>query len=247
VAASCLNDIDTVVLAGGLGIRIKDALGDTPKLLASIGDIPFLDTIVNRLKLSGARRVILGLGHLADRVVDYLETRPADGLFTGINIITEIESEPLGTAGALRFLGPRIETDPVLVMNGDSFFDSDLCDFVRAHEKSGMIASILCARVEDTSSYGRVVISPEGNIDAFLEKDPDLAGPGIINAGVYLFSGQMMKRIGGMEGPSLETDVFEALPAGTLHAVTSNGAFIDIGTPEDLARAAEVLKPFSPA
>ena len=71
VAASCLNDIDTVVLAGGLGIRIKDALGDTPKLLASIGDIPFLDTIVNRLKLSGARRVILGLGHLADRVIDY--------------------------------------------------------------------------------------------------------------------------------------------------------------------------------
>ena len=245
MAAPCLNDIDTVVLAGGLGTRIRDALGDTPKLLAPIGEAPFLDTIVNRLKRSGARRVILGLGHLADKVVDYLETRPPDGLFTGIDIVTMIEPEPLGTAGALRFLSPHVETDPVLVMNGDSFFDSDLCDFVQAHEKSGMIASILCAQVEDTARYGRVSISPEGRIDAFLEKDPDRAGPGIINAGVYLFSDQMMKRIGGMEGPSLETDVFEALPAGTLHAVTSNGAFIDIGTPEDLARAADILAPFS--
>ena len=238
----CLNDIDTVVLAGGLGTRIRDALGDTPKLLAPIGDVPFLDTIVNRLKHSGARRLILGLGHLADKVVSHLDAHPPDG----IDIVTMIEPEPLGTAGALRFLAPHIETDPVLVMNGDSFFDSDLCDFVQAHEKSGMIASILCAQVEDTAEFGRVSISPEGRLESFLEKDPDQGGAGLINAGVYLFSDQMMKRIAAMEGPSLETDVFEALPAGTLHAVTSNGAFIDIGTPEDLARAAEVLKPFNP-
>ncbi len=238
----CLNDIDTVVLAGGLGTRIRDALGDTPKLLAPIGDAPFLDTIVNRLKHFGARRLILGLGHLADKVVSHLDAHPPDG----IDIVTMIEPEPLGTAGALRFLAPHIETDPVLVMNGDSFFDSDLCDFVQAHEKSGMIASILCAQVEDTAPYGRVSISPEGQLEAFLEKDPDRAGPGIINAGVYLFSDPMMKRIANMEGPSLETDVFEAVAPGTLHAVTSNGAFIDIGTPEDLARAAEVLKPFNP-
>ncbi len=241
VAAPCLNDIDTVVLAGGLGTRIRDALGDTPKLLAPIGGTPFLDFVINRLKLFGARRVILGLGHLADRVVSHLDAHPPDG----IDIVTVIESEPLGTAGALRFLTPRIETDPVLVMNGDSFFDADLCDFVQAHEKSGMTASILCARVEDTSRYGRVGISPVGRIESFLEKDPDRAGAGIINAGVYLFSGPMMKRIGEMEGPSLETDVFGTLPAGTLNAVTGEGAFIDIGTPDDLARAAEVLKPFN--
>lgn len=241
MAAPCLNDIDTVILAGGLGTRIRDALGDTPKLLAPIGGTPFLDLLIRRLKSFGARRVILGLGHLADKVVSHLDARPPDG----IDIVTMIEPEPLGTAGALRFLSPHVETDPVLVMNGDSFFDSDLCDFVQAHEKSGMTASILCARVEDPSRYGRVGISPESRIESFLEKDPDQGGPGIINAGIYLFSGPMMKRIGGMEGPSLETDVFEALPAGTLNAVTSNGAFIDIGTPEDLARAADILAPFS--
>ncbi len=238
---SCLNDIDTVVLAGGLGTRIKDALGDTPKLLAPIGGTPFLDIIVNRLKLAGAGRVILGLGHLADKVISHLDAHPPEA----IDIVPMIEPEPLGTAGALRFLAPHIETDPVLVMNGDSFFDSDLCDFVQAHEKSGMTASILCARVEDTTRYGRIKISPEGRVDAFLEKDPDQAGPGVINAGVYLFSGDMMETINAIEGPSLETDVFEALPPGTLGAVVSDGAFIDIGTPEDLARAAEVLKPFS--
>ena len=247
MAATCLNDIDTVVLAGGLGTRMQDTLGDTPKLLAPIGGTPFLDYIINRLKLFGARRVILGLGHLADTVVDYLETQPPDGIFTGIDIVTMIEPEPMGTAGALRFLASEINTDPVLVMNGDSFFDSDLCDFVQAHEKSGMIVSILCAQVEDTAQYGRVSISPEGQLESFLEKDPDQGGAGIINAGVYLFSDGMMKRVVAMEGPSLETDVFEALPSGTLNAVESTGTFIDIGTPGDLARAANVLKSFNPS
>lgn len=238
----CLKDIDVVVLAGGLGTRIRDTLGDTPKLLAPIGGTTFLDIIVNRLKLFGARRMILGLGHLADKVVSHLDAHPPDGL----DIVTMIEPEPLGTAGALRFLAAEIETDPVMVMNGDSFFDSDLCDFVQAHEKSGMIASILCARVEDTAPYGRVGISPGARIESFLEKDPDQGGPGLINAGVYLFSGGMLKRIAAIEGPSLETDVFEALPSETLNAVTSDGTFIDIGTPENLRRAADVLKPFSP-
>ncbi len=245
----CLNDIDTVVLAGGLGTRIRDALGDTPKLLAPIGGAPFLDYLVNRQKLFCARRVILGLGHLADKVISYLDADPPDGIFTGIDIVTMIEPEPLGTAGALRFLAPEIDTDPVLVMNGDSFIDTDLCEFVGAHRQSGAEASILAAEIGDTSRYGRLKISPQGRLEAFLEKDETQsggrAGPGIINAGVYLFSGQMMKRIATMEGPSLETDVFEALPPGTLHAVTSNGAFIDIGTPEDLARAADILAPFS--
>jgi len=218
-----------------------------PKLLAPIDGTPFLDYIVNRLNLFGARRLILGLGHLADKVIAHLDAHPPDAIVTGIDIVPMIEPEPLGTAGALRFLGPEINTDPVLVMNGDSFFDSDLCDFVQAHEKSGAIASILCAQVEDTAQYGRVSISPEGRIESFLEKNPDRGGPGVINAGVYLFSVAMMDKITAMPGPSLEKDVFEALAPGTLNAVPSGGAFIDIGTPGDLARAADVLKPFKPS
>jgi len=100
--------------------------------------------------------------------------------------------------------------------------------------------------MEDTQRYGRLNLSRKGRIEAFLEKNPSAAGPGVINAGVYLFSAAMIGKICSLEGPSLEHDVFETLPAGTLNAVIGEGPFIDIGTPEDLARAEDVLKPFSP-
>ncbi|MDP7548337.1 MAG: sugar phosphate nucleotidyltransferase [Alphaproteobacteria bacterium] len=240
--ATCLKDIDIVILAGGLGTRIKNALGDTPKLLAPIDGTPFLEFVINRLKLFGARRLVLGLGHLAGAVVEYLEAHPPQE----IAVVTKIESEPMVTAGAIRHVAGRIESDPVLIMNGDSFIDADLCGFLAAHEQSGAEASLLCAEIEDTTRYGRLQLSPQGRIEAFLEKDPALSGPGVINAGVYLFSGAMLKTIEAMDGPSLELDVFAALAPETLNAVPSTGTFIDIGTPDDLARAENVLRPFRP-
>ncbi len=237
---TCLNGVDVVVLAGGLGTRIRDVLGDTPKLLAPIGDTPFLDFLLGRLQGFGARRVVLGLGHLGEKVVAHLEAHPPEGL----DIITAIEPEPLGTAGALRFLADRIETDPVMVMNGDSFIGADFCQFLDAHRRSGAGASILTAEVEDASAFGRLRLSPENRVVEFMEKDPSQAGPGQINAGVYLFSAAMLAEIGAMEGPSLERDLFQTLPPETLCAVPSDAPFIDIGTPEDLARATSVLKPF---
>ena len=239
----CLNDIDVVALAGGLGTRIRDTLGDTPKLLAPIGGHAFLDILIARLRNFGARRLILGLGHLAGKVTAHLENNsPAD-----IDIVTAVEPEPLGTAGALRFVIPEINTDPVLVMNGDSFTGADLCVFAAAHRQSGTDASILCAEVLDTAAYGRVNISTEGRVLVFAEKSLDISGPGVINAGVYLFNAAMLDTIKDMQGPSLERDVFQALAPGTIHGVTSDAPFIDIGTPGDLARAEGVLAPFSPA
>ena len=241
--STCLNDIDVVVLAGGLGTRIRDTLGDTPKLLAMVNGRPFLDFLMGRLKGFGAGRLILSLGHLGERVVEHLESHPPEGL----DIVTLIEPGPLGTAGALRFVARLVESDPVMVMNGDSFTGADLCEFVQAHRRSGAEGSILAAEVADTAEFGRLKMSPEGRVLEFSEKDPSQTGPGLINAGVYLFSTAMMEKIEGMEGPSLERDVFPAMDPGTLGAVVGQGPFIDIGTPEDLRRAADVLKPFSPS
>ena len=75
--APCLKDLDVVILAGGLGTRIRDALGDTPKLLAPLGGTPFLDLLIHRLKSFGARRLVLGLGHLVDRVTAHLDAKRA--------------------------------------------------------------------------------------------------------------------------------------------------------------------------
>lgn len=237
---SCLGKIDVVVLAGGLGTRIQDTLGDTPKILAPIGDKVFLDILLARLSAFGAKRVVLGLGHLGKQVVAHLDGNKPKGL----KIVTAIEATPLGTAGALRFLAPRFKSDPVMVMNGDSFIGADLCRFLNAHRKSGAEGSILTAKVKDTSRFGQLKISKKRRVEEFLEKSKGKNGPGVINAGVYLFNAAMLTRIAAMGGASLEKDVFQALPTGTLGAVTGSGPFIDIGTPADLTRAPKVLRPY---
>ncbi len=161
-ATPCLGEIDVVVLAGGLGSRIQGTLGDTPKILAPIGDRVFLDILLSRLIHFGGKRVVLGLGHLGKKVVAHLETNAPKGL----TIVTAIEASPLGTAGALRFLAPRFKSDPVMIMNGDSFIGADLCKFIARHRASKAEASILTAKVKDTAQYGRIKISRQQKIEA---------------------------------------------------------------------------------
>ncbi len=230
----CLSEIDIVVLAGGLGTRLKGVLDDRPKVMAPLGDRPYLDFLVSWLRRHGARRIVLGLGHMADVVQAYL----AETDYSGIEIVTVVEPSPLGTAGAIRYLRPHVQSSPVGVMNGDSFIDVDLCRFVETHKTSGAAATMLCAAVADASAYGRVRIDAESRIQGFEEKTVGTQGAALINAGIYLFEEDMLNRIDELKGPSLERDVFETLPAGVLHAMQCDGDFIDIGTPERLASAA---------
>jgi len=237
---SCLRDIDAVVLAGGLGTRIRRVLGGTPKLLASVGGQPFLKILVARLRHFGARRLVLGLGYRAHKVTAHLEAHP----ITGMDTVVAVEPKPLGTAGALRFLRPYVESDPVLVMNGDSFVGADLCDFVAAHRRTGAIVSLLCVEVADARRFGRVDVGADGRVRAFREKDAKRKGAGVINAGVYLFAGSALDRIAKMPEGSLEKDVFPKLLADGVNALVCDAPFVDIGTPKGLRAAGEVLKPF---
>lgn len=238
MAGDCLTDIDVVVLAGGLGTRIRGVLGDTPKLLAPVGGRPFLDVLVARLRAFGARRVVLGLGHLARQIEAYVAAHPV----AGVELVTAVEPRPLGTAGALRFLMSRVATDPVLVMNGDSFVGVDLCDVLAAHEKFGAGVSLLAVEATEAGRFGRLDVGDGGLVHSFTEKDAG-AGRGLINAGVYVFSRKALERVAAMPGSSLERDVFPKLLESGVHAVVRDAPFVDIGTPEGLA-AAQVMAPF---
>lgn len=231
-----MKTIDVAILAGGLGTRISHVLKDTPKLLAPVCGKPFLDILVEWLAGFGVRRVILGLGHLAPAVIGHLE----DSHTTGLDIVPVVETNPLGTAGALRFLRHKVESDPLLIINGDSFVGADLCAFVASHKASGAEASLLCVEMDDTSRYGRVEVTGEGKISGFMEKSVEPA-PGLISAGVYLFGSAMLSRIEASNGPSLERDIFQTMPPGSLHAMTGRFPFVDIGTPESLLEASEVV------
>ena len=233
----CLDGTDVAVLAGGRGVRVRGVLKDTPKVLAPIAGRPYLSYLLDWLEGFGARRIVLCLGHLADAVLDYVKSAPP----RRCDLIPVVEPVPLGTAGALRQAGAELRSDPVMVINGDSFVDADLCVFLDSHRASGAEASILCAEVDDPSRYGCVEISTDGRIRRFAEKNPLSTGVAPVSAGVYLLNTPLLDRIASGSNSSLEHDVFEALPAGTIHAMIGRFTFIDIGTPESLAKASEVL------
>ncbi len=239
-STDCLSEVDIVVLAGGLGTRLKGVLDDRPKVMAPLDDRPYLDFLISWLRRFGARRVVLGLGHMAEVVQDYL----AETDYSGIEIVAVAEPSPLGTAGAIRYLRRHFQTSPVLVMNGDSFIDVDLCRLVEKHKVSGAAATMLCASVADGAAFGRVRIDAKNCVQGFEEKAVGRDGRAAINAGIYLFEEDMLNWIDELDGPSLELDVFEKLPAGVLHAMQCDGDFIDIGTPERLASAAAFFSRF---
>ena len=156
-------------------------------------------------------------------------------------IETVVEPTPLGTAGAVRFARGRLATDPVLVLNGDSFVDADLCAFHAAHCASGAPGTILCVEVANAGRYGRVLIDERQRIGGFREKDLSFQGQAFVSAGVYCLSAALLDEIAAGDAVSIERDVFERLPAGSLAAFAGCFRFIDIGTPETLALAESVL------
>jgi len=234
--ASSLRDVDIAVLAGGLGTRLGGALGGLPKILAPVGGRPFLDYLLLWLAENGAAHVLLCLGHRADAVQEYL----ARSVSLPLKVSVVVETVPLGTAGAVNFALPRLQSDPVLILNGDSYVDAPLQAFLEAHLRSGAPASILCAEVADSCRYGRVEIDSGQRIVRFSEKD-SRAGAGWINAGVYAIRQRLLPQFAAFPTGSLERDVLEVVPAGTIHAFTTTGQFLDIGTPEALASATELF------
>lgn len=232
-----LSEIDVVVLAGGLGTRIQAVLGDTPKLLAPVGDQTYLDLLLDWLQGFGARRVILSLGHLADKIVDFVDAHPRPDL----DIVSVIEPEPMGTAGALRFVRNYVTSDITLIMNGDSWIDADLAALCNAQANGNAKATLLCVHVPDAGRYGKVDVSQSGRIQAFAEKQTN-AGSGLINAGLYAFSNSAWDMILENNGRSLERDIFAKQPDFLAAFDAGDVPFIDIGTPESLAQAAKFIQ-----
>ena len=226
------EDIPAVLLVGGIGTRLQSVLPDTPKPLAPVGDAPFLQLLVRQLRSQGIRRLVMCTGHLADQV----EKEFGDGHKWDVAIDYSKESRPLGTAGAVKFAeGYLTEASDFLVMNGDSFLELDFRELIRFHREHGGLVSMAVRRVPDAARYGTVQLDAHNRVVGFREK-MGASVPGIINGGVYVFKRSILQHI--PEGPaSLEKDVFPRLLEHGVYALEQQGMFIDIGTPEDYARA----------
>jgi NDP-sugar pyrophosphorylase family protein len=147
-----------------------------------------------------------------------------------------VETNALGTAGAVKLAERHLErTSDFLVMNGDSFLEVNLPEFMRFHRAHGDLISMAVRRVPDAARYGSVQLNAQNRVVGFGEKSSDSA-PGLINGGVYVFNRAVLERI--PQGPaSLEREIFPSSLESGVYALEQHGMFIDIGTPEDYARA----------
>jgi len=208
-----------VILAGGLGTRLRSVVPDRPKVLANILDRPFLTFLLDQLVSANIRNVVLCTGYMSDDVYEEM-----GNAYKSLTLTYSKENYPVGTGGALRLALPHLNSDPVLIMNGDSFVNIDLTVYLDWFLKKNCQASLLLTKVPETNNYGKVIVAEDDLLLTFEEKGSN-SGPGWINAGVYILNKSLIETIPAGTPFSLEREFFPKLE------------FIDIGTPETFALA----------
>jgi len=219
-----------IILAGGMGTRLRPLTSTTPKPLMPLANMPFVDRIISYLAGHGVERVTLALGYQAGCFKRHItRTRYP------IDVSYVIEDEPLGTGGAVRLAAGDIK-ERVVVMNGDIFTDLDLAAMIASHIRRGADISISLKRVADPSRYGLVLTGADGTVVGFVEKP--LSGEAAtdeINAGIYIFEPWILGEIPSSGFCSLERELFPDLIDRGVQAIgyRQNYYWSDIGTPDD--------------
>jgi len=224
--------MQAVILAGGLGTRLQSIVKDRPKPMAEIDGKPFLEYQVRFLKHYQVTELVFCVGHLHEQIQDYFH----GGESWGVNIDYAVEKELLGTGGALSNAEAYLH-ETFFVLNGDSFFDLNLSEFMRFHQRKksehrGYLGSIALAEVDDARNYGTIMLSSDDRIVSFEEKSekPKAAQ---INAGIYILERGILEFIPPGQKTSLERETMPLLlqNRSALCGYSANGFFVDIGTP----------------
>jgi NDP-sugar pyrophosphorylase family protein len=227
------------VLAGGAGTRIAGLYPDRPKSLVPVAGRPFVERQLEWLAGHGLTDVVLCAGIGSRELLDHV----GDGARFGVRIRPVVESEPLGTAGALRLATTRAEQggETFLAVNGDTWADFDPTALLSLHRDLEADATLACYAVDEAAERGTVEFSDDGRLHAFREKAA--AGPGWVSGGLYALEPRALLDLGPGEAASLERDVFPRLLAAgrTVAAWRGGGHFWDMGTPAGLLRAEQAL------
>jgi D-glycero-alpha-D-manno-heptose 1-phosphate guanylyltransferase len=228
-----VENVTALILAGGQGTRLRGALPGIPKVLAPVCGRPFLSYLLDQLRVAGILDVVLCTGYRADQVFDAFGPRYHD-----LDLRYSRESQPLGTAGALRLALEHTESQRLLVLNGDSYVNILLEKFDRWHvaRESTSRGSLLLTWTNEPSRFGTVEVGPGANITAFREKCATSVA-GWINAGVYFLARSLVESIHPERNTSLETEMFPLWLERGLGGFTVRAPLIDIGTPESFAQA----------
>jgi NDP-sugar pyrophosphorylase family protein len=218
---------EALILAGGLGTRLRTVVSDRPKPLAEVAGRPFITFLLDQLLRCGFQRVVLCVGHLGECVPLVLgET------YGALDLLYSFEPAALGTAGALRNAAGLVREPNVVAMNGDSFCDLDLRMLEQIHRTYDAPATVTVLHQSDRGRAGALTVDTTGRVVRFESRPTDPA-PGLINAGIYMLRRDVLEAIPPNRAISLEEEIFPELAARReLFAWQVEARFIDIGTPE---------------
>ncbi|MFI3296183.1 MAG: HAD-IIIA family hydrolase [bacterium] len=227
------SKFDVVLLVGGLGTRLKSVVGDQAKCMASIADKPFLSYLLQYLsQFPELNRVFLAVCFAKEGIIEWIDENRESYPF---EIDFVVEDKPLGTGGAIKKALEQINTQQVCVMNGDTYFDVNLSDYFTRHINGKYDISLALKKKYNFDRYGEVGLQGS-TITQFKEKAP--CAEGVINGGIYFINKNSTLLSVDKEKFSFETDILEQnVLCGSIGAYEYEGYFIDIGIPEDYARA----------
>jgi len=231
--------MEAVILAGGLGTRLKPVVSDRPKPMAQVKGRPFLEYLLDYWIGQGIGRFVLSVGYLSESIRGHFGSS-----YRGVSIAYAVEDRPLGTGGGLMLSMDALEgSGPVLVANGDTYFPIPLSSFFEFHREKRSEVTMALREVEKADRYGTVALGKESRVSSFLAAGTGLKeGVSLINGGVYLFEREWLLRScrkwPGDEPVSLERDLFEGALFDKIpfYGLNFREMFIDIGIPADYER-----------
>lgn len=222
---------EAIILAGGLGTRLRSEVKELPKSMAPIGTRPYLEYLFDILISGGIQKLIVSIGYKSDHIKNHFRDE-----YKQVAIEYVLEESPLGTGGAIKKAMKSVKGEYVLVTNGDSMIKADIQKQYAAHVESNADVSFALKPMKDFNRYGKITIAEDNRIHLFEEKQA--VKEGLINAGLYIFKTRSFNQLDFPDVFSIERDYFERY-VKTHHfvGIVTNGYFLDIGIPDDFARA----------
>ncbi|MGQ0545555.1 MAG: sugar phosphate nucleotidyltransferase [Betaproteobacteria bacterium] len=225
--------MEAIVLAGGLGTRLRPLVSDVPKPMAPVKGRPFLELLLEYWIGQGVRRFVLSVGYLAERISGHFGAR-----WGGAEIDYATEPQALGTGGGLLLAAARTTATDIVVINGDTYFAVPLKDFRAFHEESKADWTLALFRTNDGKRYQGLSVDAEGKVGAM---SGDLS-----NGGVYIMSSSRLRQLPWQAGQrlSLESDLLpHALRNGwRVYGREFDRPFVDIGVPQDYRGAGAIIQ-----
>jgi len=219
---------EAIVLAGGRGTRLQGVIGDIPKPLAQVAGRPFLFWLLDWLEANGLKRTVLSVGYRGEAIRQTIGKS-----YNSLDVEYVVEHQPLGTGGALAFALGHCDSERVLCLNGDTYFDINVEQMATA--TMGADIAVALREIDDVSRYGAVACK-SGRVVGFEEKGK--RGPGYINGGIYIIARESVQRAMPKGSFSFESDFLAGILSSLdVRGYESRGYFIDIGVPTSLQDA----------